>query len=455
MTTVIVRHSGMSIINLSFICYCRNVAIAETTFKPVIQREATLEPGLLKAFRVFNLVPMIGIIIFFVLIFFPNSLVEYYAVLFPGLTSVTFVGTIISIEVCKTLYLFWPNLPKRLGNTYLYIGIILSLLTPLVRLFFGLAVNPEWVYTQLPHSALLFYFLIPLIFIAWQYGFRGVLYYSGFLALIEFPLYFRLLDFQPNLWLLFQGSIIRIASYLVIGYFITYLVSAQRKQRDELAKANAQLLNYSHALEQLAESRERNRLARELHDTLAHYMSGTILQLNGAKTLWASDDAKAKTMVSEAIQTLTQGLDETRNAIKMLRSSPIQNLGLAESLRDLATQYAEKLGFELKLELESIRYLPETVGQNLYHIAQEILRNVERHAEAKRLSVTLKKQGHQLLLVIEDDGKGFRLEDVDKTKHFGLLGLEERTALLHGDVSVHSRPNQGTRVEVRIPLEQA
>lgn len=359
------------------------------------------------------------------------------------------------LEVIKLCYLFWPHLPKQLGNTYLPIGLFLGMLTPLLSIFFVLAVNPEWVYTQLPRDALLFYFLIPLIFIAWQYNFRSILIYTGFLALIEFPLYIRLLDFQPNLWLLFQGSIIRIVSYLVIGYFITYLVSAQRKQRDELAKANAQLLNYSHALEQLAESRERNRLARELHDTLAHYMSGTILQLNGAKTLWANDETKAKTMVGEAIQTLTEGLHETRNAIQTLRSSPVENLGLTQSLQDLATQYAEKSGLELDLTLEPIHYLPESVGQSVYHITQEVLRNVERHAEAKRLSVVLKKQGHYLLLAIEDDGKGFRLESIDRTKHFGLLGLEERTALLHGDVSVHSRPNQGTRVEVRVPLEQS
>jgi signal transduction histidine kinase len=432
------------------------VAIADTTFRPVRKREATtLEPGLLKAFRIFNLVPSLGIAVFFVLVFFPNPVLEYYNSIFPGLTSRLFVGFIILIETIKNLYLFWPHLPKQLGDVFLPVGIFLGMLTPLVRIFFVLLVNPAWFYNQFPREVLLGYFLIPLVFIAWQYGFKGVLQYTVFLALIEIAVYLRLLDFQPNLLLLFQSSIIRIASYLIIGYFITYLVTAQRRQRDELARANAQLLHYSHTLEQLAESRERNRLARELHDTLAHYMSGTILQLNGAKTLWANDEAKAKTMVSEAIQTLTQGLDETRNAIRTLRSSPVENLGLAESLRDLVTQHAEKSGLELKLELESIRYLPETVGQSLYHIAQEILRNVERHAEAKELSVILKKQGHSLLLVIEDDGKGFRLEDIDRTKHFGLLGLEERTALIHGDVSVHSRPNQGTRVEIRVPLEQS
>jgi signal transduction histidine kinase len=429
------------------------VAIAEATFKPVVRKEATLEPGILRAFRIFNLLPTLRLVVFLVLLAFPNSLIQTSIDTFPGITSPVFISIMFVLEVIKLFFLFWPHLPKQLGNTFLPLGLFLGMLTPLLSIFFVLAVNPEWVYTQLPRDALLFYFLIPLIFIAWQYNFRSILIYTGFLALIEFPLYIRLLDFQPNLWLLFQGSIIRLVSYLVIGYFITYLVAAQRKQRDELARANTQLVNYSHALEQLAESRERNRLARELHDTLAHYMSGTILQLNGAKTLWEKDEAKAKTMVGGAIQILTEGLHETRNAIKTLRRGSVENLGLTQSLQDLVTPYAEKLGLELNLAHEPIYYLPDSVGQSIYHIAQEILRNVERHAEAKRLSVTLRKQEHHLLLVIEDDGKGFRLESIDRTKHFGLLGLEERTALLQGDVSVHSRPNQGTRVEVRIPLE--
>jgi signal transduction histidine kinase len=437
----------------AFICYRGSVAIAEATFKPVINHEATLEPGILRAFRLFNLLPTLRLFGFLFLFAFPNSLVHSYLALFPSITSPVFISIMVVLEVIKLFFLFWPHLPKQLGSAFLPVGLVLGMLTPLLSIFFVLAVNPGWVYTQLPRDALLFYFLIPLIFIAWQYNFKSILIYTGSLALIEFPLYIRLLGFQPNLWLLFQGSIIRLVSYLVIGYFITYLVSAQRKQRDELTKANAQLLQYSHALEQLAESRERNRMARELHDTLAHYMSGTILQLNGAKTLWSNNEVKAKTMVSEAVQTLTEGLHETRSAIQTLRSSPVENLGLAESLRDLATQYAEKLSLELDLALEPIRYLPETIGQSVYHIAQEVLRNVERHAQAKQLSVRLKKQGAQLLLAIEDDGQGFDTTKIDKTRHFGLLGLEERAALLHGDISIHSRLGQGTRLELRVPLD--
>ncbi|MGL4610909.1 MAG: sensor histidine kinase, partial [Trueperaceae bacterium] len=325
---------------------------------------------------------------------------------------------------------------------------------PLGRILFILYANPEWFYRQLPSGLLQTYFLIPLIFIAWQYSFRTILIYSACLATVEIFIYTQFIIFQPNLMLLFQGSLIRIVSYLVIGYFITRLVASQRKQREELAKANTQLLQYSHALEQLAESRERNRLARELHDTLAHYISGTILQLNGAKSVWSKDETKAKAIVSEAVQTLTEGLQETRNAIQTLRRGSVENLGLSESLRDLVTQYAQKLGLGLSLGLEPIPYLSNATGQGLYYIAQEILRNVERHAEAKNLSLTLKQQGQFLLLMLEDDGKGFEVDSVDKTKHFGLLGLEERVALLKGSVSVHSRPGQGTRTEIRVPLDE-
>jgi signal transduction histidine kinase len=421
-------------------------------FKKTVQREGRLEPGILRAFRIFNLLPTLRLAGFLVLLVFPNTLMQSYLELFPGITSKTFIGVLFVLEAVKLMFLFWPHLPKQLGNLFLPVGLFLGMLTPLLTIFVVLAINPQWVYSQLPRDALLFYFLIPLIFIAWQYNFKSILVYTGFLTMIEFALYMRLLEFQPNLLLLFQGSMIRLTSYLVIGYFISYLVTGQREQRDELAKANAQLLQYSHTLEQLAESRERNRLARELHDTLAHYMSGTILQLNGAKTVWEKDDTKAKAMLGEAVQTLSEGLEETRNAIQTLRKGSVENLGLAESLRDLATQYAEKSGLELKLELENIRYLPDVAGQTLYYIAQEILRNVERHAEAKTLSAKLKQQDKHLLLIIEDDGKGFDLEKIDRTRHFGLLGLEERATLLNGDVSIHSRPGQGTRIEVRIPV---
>jgi signal transduction histidine kinase len=427
------------------------VALAEATYKPVTQWR--LEPGLLPIFRIFNLLPSIGAVGFFIALIFPNSVTQRYGTLFPGLFSTLFISYILISDTIKLVYLFWPNLPKRLGKYYLPIGIVLGTLTPLLRAFFVLHANPLWFYENFPREVFQAYFVIPLIFIAWQYGFRSILVYCAFLALFEGYTYLQLLSLGVDLWVILQSSILLIVSNAIIGYIITSLVAAQRKQREELTRANTQLLHYSHALEQLAESRERNRLARELHDTLAHYMSGTILQLNGVKTLWEKNDAKAKTMLSEAVETLSQGLDETRNAIQTLRRGAVENLGLAESLRDLATQYAEKLGLELRLELEPIQYLPDAVGQTLYHIAQEILRNVERHARAKHLMLTLKQQQRHVLLVVEDDGRGFDLEKIDRTRHFGLLGLEERAALLRGDVSIHSRPGQGSRIEVRIPME--
>jgi signal transduction histidine kinase len=430
----------------------KGVALArEAPFKPTPKKESGLEPGLLWAFRVFNLVEYASLLVLFIAPFAPGT--ERYTSVLPNLFSPIFLASLLVLEITKLAYLLWPGLPKRLGSLYLPIGIAVTVVSPLARVALVLTANPEWFFSEFPKDGLLGYFLIPLIFIAWQYGFKSILLYISFLTLVEMTMYLKWLELEPNILPLFQGSLVRLIIYFIVGYLVTYLVSNQREQRNELAKVNTQLLQYSHTLEQLAESRERNRLARELHDTLAHYMSGTILQLNGAKAVWEKDNLKAKTLLGEAVQTLSEGLDETRNAIQTLRKSPVETLGFSESLKDLARQYADKLGLQLKLEVEAVKYVPEEIGQTLYPIAQEIFRNIERHAGAKSLVVKFKRQQHHLFLTIEDDGKGFELLGVDKSKHFGLLGLEERVVLLKGDVSVHSRPGQGTRVEIRIPLE--
>lgn len=107
-------------------------------------------------------------------------------------------------------------------------------------------------------------------------------------------------------------------------------------------------------------------------------MSGTILQLNGAQALWSKNNPEAQSMLVEAIQTLTQGLDETRKAIQTLRKSSLEILGITESLRELAKQYADKLRLELILNLEAVNDLPEAASQGIYSMAQEILWNIER-----------------------------------------------------------------------------
>lgn len=412
-----------------------------------------LEPGFLMVFRLFNAIPSLGAVGFIIALIFPNTLIQYYSTLFPGLISPRFISYVLVSDVVKLVFLFCPHLPKKLGGYYLPIGIVLGTLTPLLRAFFVLHANPMWFYEYFPREVFQAYFVIPLIFIAWQYGFKSILIYCTFLVSIEGYTYLQLLHLDVSLWAHLQSSMLLIGSNLFIGYVITSLVSGQRKQQEQLSKVNTQLLRYSHTLEQLAESRERNRLARELHDTLAHYMSGTILQLNGVQALWSKNNPEAKTMLSEAIQTLTQGLDETRKAIQTLRKSSVETLGITESLRELAKQYADKLGLGLTLNLEPVNDLSETASQGFYHIAQETLRNIERHAEANHVSVTLKTQGRYLLLAIEDDGVGFEIEKIDRTQHFGLLGLEERVTLLGGEVSIHSRPHQGTRIEVRLPQE--
>jgi signal transduction histidine kinase len=221
-------------------------------------------------FRIFNAIPSLGAVGFIIVLIFPNALIQYYSTLFPGLISAPFISYVLVSDALKLIFLFWPHLPKRLRGYYLPIGIVLGTLTPLLRAFFVLHTNPMWFYEHFPREVFQAYFVVPLIFIAWQYSFRSILIYCVFLVSIEVYTYVQLSHLDVSLWAQVQSSMLLIGSNLFIGYVITSLVSTQRQQQEQLSNVNRQLLRYTHTLEQLAESRERNRLARELHDTLAH-----------------------------------------------------------------------------------------------------------------------------------------------------------------------------------------
>src|SRR5262249_44816572 len=158
--------------------------------------------------------------------------------------------------------------------------------------------------------------------------------------------------------------------FLLIGYIITNLRKAQREKEQALVAANAKLTDYAAAIEQLAVSRERNRLARDMHDTLAHTLSAVSVQLEAADSIWQSSPQEAHRLMEESLASARNGLGETRRALRALRSSPLDDLGLALALRDLAEATAERAGWQLDLQLADDLNLPPELEQNIYLIAQ-------------------------------------------------------------------------------------
>lgn len=240
-------------------------------------------------------------------------------------------------------------------------------------------------------------------------------------------------------------------SFLIIGYFLSTLVRRLRAQQAALDAANRQLRAHASTLESLTISRERNRMARELHDTLAHTLSGLSVQLAAIEASWEPDPAGARQRVGQAARTVRAGLQETRHALTALRASPLEDLGLALALRQLAETTAARAQLMLDWqEPDPFPRLAPDQEQHLYRVAQEALTNVVTHAQAQRLTVTLAYQPPTTALLIRDDGVGFDPAAPGPAGHYGLAGMQERAHLLGGSLTIHSRPGRGTTVVLHL-----
>ena len=409
-----------------------------------------LEPGLLRAFRLLMLLPLIVMIPMPILLWFGRS----FGIDQLVQTPVTAVQAVLPISVVVTcIYLYVPWFQERLGRWFLPIAIALCTVGPMWVLLNELrfALDERMVDAIGVIWAAPLFLMIPITIIVWQYDFRRLVFYCLLLAGIELG-YSLIIGAPATLrwWNLLQYSVARIVIFLAIGYLISRMVEAQRQQRTALALANQQLRQYATTLEQLTISRERNRMAHELHDTIAHTMSGMILQLEGAQLMWDNDTARARQSLDEAIGTARQGLNETRRALKALRASPLEEKGIVEAVRQLATDSAKRSNLTLDLHLPAQPLLlAPALEQTVYRIAQEALTNIERHARATAVSLELGAEDGELRLMVRDNGCGFALEEAEKSDRLGLRGMRERAALVDGQLLVESSPGQGTMLEFR------
>jgi two-component system NarL family sensor kinase len=200
---------------------------------------------------------------------------------------------------------------------------------------------------------------------------------------------------------------------------------------------------------------ERNRLAREIHDTLAQGLAGIVLQLETADALLETrgSSGRARQAVGQALSLARASLEEARRSVHDLRTAPLEGRTLGEALASLVPEWAAKGGLSADFAATNgNRPLPVRLEAGLYRIAQEALTNIVRHARAQHLAVRLEITSQRVRLTIEDDGQGFDVEHIPRGR-YGLLGLRERVKLLNGDLTIESDAGAGTRIEVAIPLE--
>jgi signal transduction histidine kinase len=404
---------------------------------------SSIEPGLLRVFRAFVGIRLLLIMITIPLqAILPRQRISLYLIL-------------ILIEAAGLLiYLSWPWLQDKLGKAYLPIGLIYasassiaeSALTMLLR---GAGLIPGDPATR-GFIGLLVLLLIPLILVSWQYRLRHVIFFILGTSLFELLLTVPIARFADiRIGFLLGLLLIRDLVFLLTGSIINRLVQESREQRMALATANTELAEHAATIERLAISQERNRLARELHDTLAHTLSGLAVQLEAIHSTWSGDPEAAHMMLRRSLTLTREGLRESRRAIQALRPSPLEELGFLPALRRLATDAADRRGLRLEVRLpERALNLEARVEQALYRIAEEAISNTLRHAEARTLNLRLEKRDGQLEMEIVDDGIGFDVHAVGDSDRYGLRGMQERSLSVDAKLELSSAPDGGTRIHL-------
>ncbi len=250
------------------------------------------------------------------------------------------------------------------------------------------------------------------------------------------------------------------AGYVFFGIFGWLMMESDRNRARsdqlllELQNAHRQLQDYAARVEELTIAQERNRIAREMHDTLGHRLTIASVQLEGAQRLIPTNPEKAASIVATVREQVKEGLAELRQTVAMLRASVEEDMPLEKALARLADQIQQATGLTIHMSLEGC---PENLSlpqhQAIYRAAQEALTNIQRHARASEAWLQVTTQSDMITLLISDNGVGISPEQAQTG--FGLLGLKERANLQGGELHVDPRPGGGTQITFRVPITQS
>jgi signal transduction histidine kinase len=264
------------------------------------------------------------------------------------------------------------------------------------------------------------------------------------------------------------GALIAVASWALEAYFDRLGVPPDKTfLNDFLVGAGAAFLAYvwltllaerqlrEFAAEKLKEVtllKERNRMARDIHDTVAQSFTGIIVQLEAADDL-PNGSQMAQRFLHRALGLARDGLQEMRCSLRDQRPATSHSYGLSKAILRLTEQMLA--GTQVRVEFSSepmIQRLPSDIEENLFHIFQEALTNVLTHAQASKVRVELTLDRNEISLYVQDDGSGFAPEHELAHGGFGLTSMRERAEILGGLLHIDSRPGRGTKVQAVVPL---
>lgn len=400
-------------------------------------KDYELEPGLLRVFQWFVTIRLGWLIFLWLAGRNPNE----GQLLFVPMPGIIVFGALL-------VWLVASPLRERFGRWHLPIALMATTLSLIVENGITVAAridNGSGANEAIADYWVLFFVLfVPLIIIAWQYRYRWVVVFAVSTFFLDAIATLTPLE-GTNADLTLVGALLlgRAGLFAFIGLVIAKLVKAVRHQRQALAE-------HTVTRERLAMSEERRRLARELHDTLAHSLSAVAVQLEGVKSLWSEDPDRAQQMLDRSLDSAREGLTDARRSIQALRASPLEERGLRVALAEYCDDLAA--GSELTVELDADdpgRFDPD-LEHNVFRIATEAVTNAVRHADATRIRVWMRNAGGRLSLAVQDNGPGF--DPSTANGGHGLDGMRERAELMGGTLEIESGAGQGSTVLLKVGI---
>jgi len=303
---------------------------------------------------------------------------------------------------------------------------------------------------------------------------------AGFSAILLLPLAGHAVFLAPGYWLyvvnifIVIGYIFAVNSYteninsvwstlptilaglIYIMVFTQMAIDEERSKKEverlvmELEDVNAKLRTYAEEVEQLTVIKERNRIAREIHDGLGHYLTTIHMQLQAAQVVIDEDKNKAKDSIEKARSQSQMALIDVRRSISTLRYDLTEKESIKEAL-DRAIRPCDWIGIRSHLQiLGSEKQIDPSIKSTIYRIVQETVNNTCKYSKAENYYCNLDFSNDKMIsLQIYDDGLGMN----DFKTGFGLQGLRERIELLEGDLEITTTPNNGFRIEIELPYE--
>jgi len=223
-----------------------------------------------------------------------------------------------------------------------------------------------------------------------------------------------------------------------------------QRLQTELQRSLEQERALNQRIEELATIEERNRIARDIHDSLGHALVALNIQMETALTLWKDNPDKAYEFLVEAKQLGSEALQATRQSVADIRFDPLKGRSLDEAIIALTEEFQRTTNIQPQCTIALSPNVSTKLSTILYRIVQEGLTNICKHADATSVSIELHSSGTDLSLTLQDNGKGFKLDE--HRSGFGLQGMQERVAVLGGQLEIISEPGAGCQVRALLPV---